>query len=128
MVRFRLAPEDEQDVEAILTWTHGQFGEELRLRYEELLVQAILDLADDPGRPGTLERSELAKGAKTYHLRHSRDHVSRSVGRIRKPRHFLLYRVAGDGTLEIGRVLHDSMDLTRHLPPDYQSSGSEPDE
>jgi plasmid stabilization system protein ParE len=36
--------------------------------------------------------------------------VSRSVGRIRKPRHFLLYRVAGDGSLEIGRVLHDSVD------------------
>lgn len=118
MARFRLSPEAQEDIEAILAWTHGQFGEQVRLRYEELLVQAILDLADDPGRPGTLERPELSKGARTYHLRHSRDHVSRAIGRIRKPRHFLLYRVATDGFLEISRVLHDSMDLARHLPLD----------
>ena len=122
MARFRLSPEAEHDIEAILTWTHGQFGEQVRLRYEELLVRAILDLAADPVGPGSLARPELAPGARTYHLRYSRDHVSRSVGRIRKPRHFLLYRVADDGCLEIGRVLHDSMDLARHLPPDYQSA------
>ncbi len=109
MARFRISPAAEQDIEA-------------------LLVQGILDLADDPSRAGSLERSELAKGAKTYHLRHSRDHVGRTIGRIRKPRHFLLYRMAADGCLEIGRVLHDSMDLVRHLPPDYQSVGSEPEE
>jgi toxin ParE1/3/4 len=125
MSRFRLSPEAEQDIEAILAWTHGQFGEQVRLRYEELLVQAILDLAGDPGRSGTLDRPELAKGAKTYHLRHSRDHVNRAAGRIRKPRHFLLYRVAHDACLEIGRVLHDSMDLARHLPADYQSADPE---
>ncbi len=126
MARFRLSTETQGDIAAILSTTHGQFGEQVRVRYEELLVQAILDVAGDPGRPGTLERPELAKGARMYHLRHSRDHVSRSVGRIRKPRHFLLYRLAGDGCVEIGRVLHDSMDLARHLPPEYLSSNSEP--
>lgn len=126
MARFRLSPEATHDIEAILAWTHSQFGALVRLRYEELLVQAILDLAEDSCRPGTLARSELAKGAQTYHLRYSRNQVSRSVGRIRKPRHFLLYRVADDGCLEIGRVLHDSMDLARHLPPDYHSADPQP--
>lgn len=116
---FRLSPSAEQDIEAILAWTHRKFGEQVRLRYEELLVQAILDLADEPSRVGSAARPELAKGAFTYHLRHSRDHVSRSIGRISKPWHFLLYRFAADGCLEIGRVLHDSMDLARHLPSDY---------
>lgn len=128
MARFRFSAEAQEDIEAILAWTHEQFGEQVRLRYEELLVQAVLDLADDPARLGTLERPELTKGARTYHLRHSRDHVSHTIGRIRKPRHFLLYRMAADGYLEIGRVLHDSMDLARHLPPEYQSGGSEPEE
>ncbi len=127
MARFRLSPEAQEDIEAILAWTHREFGERVRLRYEGLLVQAILDLADDPTRTGSLERSELANGAKTYHLRHSRDHVSRSAGRIRKPRHFLLFRVAADGCLEIGRVLHDSMDLARRLPLDYRSADSAPE-
>ena len=121
---LRLSQEAQEDMEGIFAWTDGQFGEGIRLRYEELLVQAFLDLVNDPGRPGTLKRPELAKGAFTYHLRYSRDRVSRSVGLIRKPRHFLLCRVAADGYLEIGRVLHDSMDLARHLPPDYQSAES----
>lgn len=128
MTRFRLSPEAQADIEAILAWTHGQFGKQLRLRYEELLVQAILDLTDDPSRAGSLERPELANKAKTYHLRHSRDRVSRSVRRVRKPRHFLLYRVAADGSLEIGRVLHDSMDFARHLPAGCQSAESTPGE
>ena len=120
MPRFRLSPQDEQDIEAILAWSHEQFGERIRFRYEELLTQAILDLADDPRRVGAQERPELTDGAFTYHLRHSRDHVSRSIGRIHKPRHFLLYRIALGDRLEIARVLHDSMDLAQHLPPDYR--------
>ena len=128
MVRYHLSASAVQDIEAILAWTHGRFGEQVRLRYEELLVQAILDVADDPRRPGSVERPELARGAYTYHLRHSRDHVSRSIGRIRKPRHFLLFRTTSDSCLEIGRVLHDSMDLARHLPPDYPSSAPGLDE
>jgi toxin ParE1/3/4 len=127
MARIRLSREAEQDIEAILAWTDEQFGEQVRLRYEELLVQAISDIADDPGRIGSLERPELAKQVFTYHLRHSRDHVDRSKGRIRKPRHFLVYRLAEDGCLEISRVLHDTMDLARHLPSDYQSGDPEHD-
>jgi len=94
MTQFRLSPQAEQDVEAILARSHEQFGERVRLHYEELLTQAILDLTEDPRRMGVQERPELANGVFTYHLRHSRDRVSRSIGRIRKPRHFLLYRIA----------------------------------
>lgn len=121
MVRFRLSASAVEDIEAILAWTHGRFGEQVRLRYEELLVQAILDVADDPLRPGSVERPDLARGAYTYHLRYSRARVSPFIGLIREPRHFLLFRITSARNLEIGRVLHDSMDLARHLPPDYQS-------
>jgi len=122
MAGFRLSLQAERDVEAILEWSHDQFGERVCLRYEALLTQAMLDVADDPDRPGTQKRPELASGASTYHIRHSQDRVSRSIGRIRKPRHFLIFRVADDGRLEISRVLHDGMDPTRHLPPGYRSS------
>lgn len=61
MARFRLSPEAQEDIAAILAWTHTEFGAEILRRYEELLVQAMLDLADDPDRPGTLQRPELAK-------------------------------------------------------------------
>lgn len=121
MLQYRLSPLAERDLEAILAWSHEHFGEQGRLRYEALIVRAILDVADDPRRPGCRSRPELASGVLTYHLFHSRDHVPRAQGRVRKPRHLLVVRVAADGALEIGRVLHDTMDLARHLPDEYRS-------
>lgn len=125
MARFRLSPAAEQDLETILAWAHEQFGEDARLRYEALLVQAILDVAADSERPGCQDRPELAENAFTYHLAFSRDQVT-ARGRVRRPRHFLLCRTTSDGTLEVGRVLHDSMDLARHLPEEYRGSDQEP--
>lgn len=127
MPKYRLSPLAEGDLEEILAWSHEHFGEQGRLRYEALIAQAILDVADDFRRPGCRSRPELAPGALTYHLLNSRDHVPRSQGRVRNPRHFLLVRLAADGRLEIGRVLHESMDLTRHLPDEYRSGKGSPD-
>lgn len=120
MPRYVLAPAAQADIEAILAWSHDQFGELARLRYEALLVQSILDVVDDPGRAGSFRRPEIAEAARTYHLRHSRDRVDAVSGRVRHPRHFLLYRASTDGRVEIARVLHDSMDLDRHLPDSYR--------
>ena len=61
MVRYHLSASAVQDIESILAWTHGRFGEQVRLRCEELLVQAILDVAGDPRCPGSVERPELAR-------------------------------------------------------------------
>ncbi len=121
MPRFRLSPQAERDIEEILAWTHEEFGEKARRRYEALLARAILDVAESHDRPGSHDRPEIAPEARTYHLRHSRDRVKKPTGRVQRPRHFLLYRFREDGTIEIGRVLHDGMDLKRHLPEDYQN-------
>jgi toxin ParE1/3/4 len=124
--RYRLSPQAEQDIEAIFEWTHAEFGEKARLRYEALLIQAIMDVAESPERAGSSGRPEIVASARTYHLRHSRDRVRKSAGRVQRPRHFLLYRSTNDGQIEIGRVLHDGMDLKRHLPEEYRAEG--PDE
>jgi toxin ParE1/3/4 len=119
MARYVISPAAERDIESILAWTHEQFGASGRLRYEALLVRAILDVADDAERPGSQHRPEIATAARTYHLCHSRNRVEAAAGRVRHPRHILLYRTCADGRIEIGRVLHDSMDLSRHLPEEY---------
>lgn len=120
MARFVLSPLAESDIEGILAWTYEHFGESVRLRYEESLVQAILDVAADPKRPGCAIRPELSVGARTYHLYFSRNNVSPAANRVKHPGHFLLFRVADEATVEIGRVLHDSMDLAQHLPPEFE--------
>jgi toxin ParE1/3/4 len=116
----------EWDIELILAWTHEEFGEESRTRYEALLIQAILDVAESPERAGSRDRPEIAVSARTYHLRHSRDWVKKSIGKVRWPRNFLLYRTLGVGGVEIGRVLHDGMDLKRHLPAEYRAGQDKP--
>src|SRR5436190_2140503 len=82
--------------EVILAWTHEEFGEKARRRYEALLTRAILDGAESPERAGSHDRPEIAPEARTYHLRHSRDRVRKSTGRVQRPRHFLLYRTSDD--------------------------------
>jgi toxin ParE1/3/4 len=72
------------------------------------------DLAKDPTRPGSVERPELGDNVRSWHLRGSR-YTAGDV--VRRPRHFLIYRVEDD-ILVIGRVLHDTMELRRHVAVD----------
>jgi toxin ParE1/3/4 len=128
MTRYTLSPAAERDIASILAWTDEHFGEQARLRYEALLVQAIVDVAEDPQRPGSTSRDEISRAARTYHLWHSRNRVDSALGRVRRPRHLLIYRFTHKDHLEIGRVVHDSMDLSSHLPPEYRASSDEPGE
>ncbi len=121
MALYRISPQAERDIQAILGWTHERFGEKARLRYEALLIRAIQDVAELPERAGSHDRSEIAPAVRTYHLRSSRDRVKQPVKKVQHPRHFLLYRIRSDGRVEIGRVLHDGMDLERQLPDDYRA-------
>jgi toxin ParE1/3/4 len=117
MTRYRLSNAAQADVIDILAWTHEQFGEPARLRYERLIVTALRDVAAHATRPGSIERPELGAGVRSWHLRLSRGHVGAGAGVVRRPRHFLIYRWE-PALIVVGRVLHDSMELTRHLDPD----------
>jgi toxin ParE1/3/4 len=117
MFQYRVSPLAERDLASVLTWTHNHFGERARLRYEALIDRAIHDVANDPCRAGSESLSDLDGDGRIYHLKNCR--MPKRTGRVRKPRHVLLYRVTGDGCVEIGRILHDRMDLERHLPDEY---------
>ena len=117
MLRYRLSDVAQGDVLSILAWTHEQFGELARLRYESLIVAALRDVASQADRPGSLARPELGAGVRSWHLRLSRDHVKPGLGVVRRPRHFLVYR-SEPALIVVGRVLHDAMELARHLDPD----------
>jgi toxin ParE1/3/4 len=119
MPRVLLANAANEDIVNILEWSHENFGEHARLRYEALLTQAIVDIAASPDRLGSVARDELTAGARTYHLWHSRNRVEKTIGVVGNPRHFLLFRISAQGDIEISRVLHDSMDLASNLPSGY---------
>ncbi len=115
MARYRLTEAAETDIVEILEWSERQFGGAARRRYERLLVAALLDVAADPTRTGSLARPELGSHVRSWHLRGSREHARGPDGVVQRPRHFLIYRALDPALIVIGRVLHDAMELHRHL-------------
>jgi toxin ParE1/3/4 len=105
-----------------MEWTIREFGIAAAVRYDNLVKQALRDIAEDPVRSGSVERPEImVPGARTYHLEFSRRRVTPGV---KKPRHLILYRER-DGVIEVARILHDSRDLARHLPQSYRRESQE---
>ena len=92
----------------ILRWTAQRFGHAQARIYGETLTRAIQALTDGPYVAGSRRRDEISKGFMTLH-----------VARVgRRGRHFVLYRIAGasePSTIDVLRLLHDSMDLVRHV-------------
>lgn len=117
MTWYRISHAARSDIIDILAWTQEQFGEYERRRYEQLIAAGIRDISKDPSRPGSTERPELGDGVRSWHLRGSRTHTR--SGKVRRSRHFLIYRVDGE-LVVIGRILHDAMELRRHV--DTESS------
>ena len=114
MAEYRLTHAAQADIVAILAWSDEQFGQEARTRYETLIAAAIRDAASRTHDVGHTPRPELGDGVFSWHLAHSR---TRAPGKtVRRPRHFLICR-RQDHVVVIGRVLHDAMELQRHIDP-----------
>lgn len=105
----RLSAAAEADFEHIVQWTLEQFGENQALVYAETLSMALQALGTGaPSAIGAKPRDEIIKGLFSLHV----------ARQGRKGRHFVLFRTgprgAGD-VIEVLRLLHDSMDLPRHV-------------
>ena len=106
--RVRLAAVAEEDFRNILRWTAERFGETQARLYAETLTRTVETLTAGPRVPGSQGRDEIAEGLMTLH-------VARGG---RKGRHMVLYRVgapADPPVIDVLRLLHDSMDLPRHV-------------
>jgi toxin ParE1/3/4 len=117
-----IAPRARSDIANILAWTGENFGPQHLKLYGKLIASAIEQVAANPELVGSSKRPEIADNCRTYHLFFSRKSTGRAGERVRHPRHFLLYRVTESNFVEIGRVLHDSMELQTQLPEEYRSS------
>lgn len=89
----------------ILTWTREHFGKSQAMVYAETLRLALEALLNGPDIPGSRIRPELGAEIRMLHVaRHGR-----------KGRHFIVFRTEQAGVIEVLRVLHDCMDLKRHV-------------
>lgn len=106
----------KEDLLRIGVYTKEMFGERAAQAYSKLLRQAFADIRDDPDRPGSKERPEIAGNLKSYHISLSK---MRSTPRVKAPRHFVLYFESRDGAVVISRVLHEVQDIRRHIIEDH---------
>ena len=72
MAGYRLTHAAQADIAEILAWSHEQFGEEARKRYEALIATAIRDAASRSDDGGHTFRPELGIGVFSWHLSRSR--------------------------------------------------------
>lgn len=114
---IRLAAAAEQDFQEILRWTTANFGRGQAKTYATTLSHALRDLAQDPTIPGCRKRDDIGPDIHTLHV----------ARKGRKGRHFIVFRTSAAGKsrfIDVLRLLHDSMDLARHIPdtPDTKIS------
>ena len=66
--------------------------------YFQLITVAKTRIVNNPVLPGSKTRDDLANGCRAF----------------RVAKHLTFYRVSGD-CVEIARILHESMDISRHV-------------
>lgn len=102
----RVAHLARRDMERILAWTRQNFDARQRATYTRTLALALRALADDDTLAGTRKRDDILPGIRVLHVaRHGR-----------KGRHIIVFRIdTATGHIDVLRILHDSMDLARHI-------------
>jgi toxin ParE1/3/4 len=106
----RLTAAAEANFKNILHWTVEQFGQAQARSYAKTLSSALEILVDGPTLVGARTRDDIAIGLFTLHV----------ARRDRRGRHFLLFRTAkneGQSVIDVLRILHEAMDLARHVSP-----------
>jgi toxin ParE1/3/4 len=114
------------DIRDILRETLKSFGASQLAAYEGIIARGIDMIADDPERPGSVDRSELAPGVRFLHL-------ELAAGRRGGAAHGLYYSTGrlSDGSIGtiILRVLHEHMEpryrVVRSLNATLKRAGGE---
>ena len=101
----RLASRAEQDFFEIVQWSVVNFGQQQAVAYAETLSLAVSSLTEGAEVSGAKRRDEIGNGVLTLHV----------ARQGRKGRHFVVFRIGGASTIDVLRLLHDSMDLVRHV-------------
>ena len=102
----RLSDTAEADYDDILRWTARRFGTTQAAAYGRLIATALARMERGPNVAGVRRRDEIGAGLLTLHIG-------------RRARHIILFRVGSEApTIDVLRILHEAMDVARHVIPD----------
>ncbi len=102
----RLSAEAEHDFPRIPDYPIGTYGERQSDLYKTLIQESLATLSPGPEVPGSVARDDIRPGLRSVH-------ISRPG---RRGRHFIVYHAVSDNLVVVLRILHDAMDLPRHIP------------
>lgn len=102
MSNFRLSRCADEDIESIFRYTVRKWGFDQADSYYELLASARDRIAANPFLAGSKNREDLAAGCRTFP----------------SGKHVFFFRIR-DNTVEIARILHQSMDFEKHVSEEY---------
>jgi len=115
MYRLDFTERARVDLSEILGQSLEAFGPSARARYETLLEVSFVALTPDPMVLGSQARNELNLPIRTYHLHQARRLARARGANVSTPRHVIAYTFDASRVL-IVRILHEAMDLARHIP------------
>lgn len=101
--RIVVSQRAQDDLADIAAWTAEKFGDRQAGMYVDAILETIDELLSNPARGKT--RDEIGQGLRSLHM----------AKPGRRGRHLLLYREDA-AAVTILRILHDGMELSRHLP------------
>ena len=102
--RVQLTDMAEIDLIGIKIWTIKKFGAPQATKYLELIASALEDLMIGPKPIGSKPREDIGPNIRSLHVQRKGN----------KGRHLLVFKEAKNQTIQVLRLLHDSMDLARH--------------
>ena len=105
MTKLVISASARRDIAGALQHSGKRWGEKQRRHYRLLIENALGDLLDSPEPPASRARDEIRLGIRTFHI----------ARRGHPARHLIVYRVASDGIIQVIRLLHDAMELSRTI-------------
>ena len=98
MYSIRFTKQADTDLLSIYIYTYNTWNEEQAIEYTDGLKDTVNKLAANPKRIGTVDRSAVRPGYRSY----------------RYQSHLVFYRVSGQ-IVEVVRILHKRMDVDRQF-------------
>ena len=112
MAGLRLTEPAERDIAGLLDWSAVTFGPAARRRYEALVAAALSDPAHDWQRVGSVKRDDIGPAGKSTTCGTADSELEQRPGSFG---HQGTSWSTPDDVVTVLRILHDSMDVTRHL-------------
>jgi len=97
MAKFKLTNKAVEDLSKIWDYTFDVWSEHQADKYYEILISACQDIANNP---------VLGK---------SYEGITESLLGMKTNRHIMFYRTLNENYVEITRILHEKMDLSKRI-------------